>query len=176
VIWWLSLALAGPDEPSDVPAAAILRPDVDAGEAPIDETRLLAAVKDVDPLQYERLLRLKRRDPVAYHAVLRRIERRIARTSRDPEALARAVEMRSLNQQLLVLRDRYLTSSGDERVAIRAQMVTKALALLELKQAERRARLQELQSKLDKLQAEVDERETNKDRLVDEYVDGLLRE
>jgi len=171
---WLSLASVAPAGPSDVPQEAILRPPSEDEEAPLDEAELLEAVKQLDPLQYERLLRLKLRDSVGFQAALRRTERRAARAARDPEALARSTESRGLIQELLGLRDRYRVVSGDERVAIRAQMVGKALTLMELKQAERRARLSEMQAKLDKVQAEVDQREANKDRLVDEYVDALL--
>ncbi len=175
--WWFPIvALAGPGGPSDVPEQAILRPDDSFGEEPpLDEGRLLEAVRQIDPVQHRRLARLAERDPAAYQALLRRIERRLARVARDPEALARVVEIRRINQELSSLRDRYLAASGDEQVAIRAQMVTKALSLMELKQAERRARLREMQERLDKLQQEVDRREASKDRLVDEYVDSLLR-
>lgn len=173
---WLfltAMALAGP-EVSDVPPQSVLRPDVE-DEEPVDEAKLLDAVRQLDPDQHRRLVRLKTQNPVAYQSVLRRIERRLDRAARDPEALARAVEMRRINGELRQLRDRYRTGSGNERVAIRAEMVSKALELMELKQGERRARLRELRERLDKLQGEVDRREANKDRLVDDYVDSLLR-
>ncbi|MEM6930375.1 MAG: hypothetical protein AAF602_25785 [Myxococcota bacterium] len=176
-MWWmLTAALAAPGEPSTVPPKTILGPDVAVtDDAPVDEAKLLATVRELDPVQHQRLLRLKRRDPVAYRTVLRRVARKMERASRDPDSLARALEIRRINQALLALRDQYRAASGDRRVAIRAEMVTKALGLMELKQAERRARLREMQDRLDKLQAEVDEREATKDRLVDEYVDGLLK-
>ncbi|MEN0066609.1 MAG: hypothetical protein AAGA48_31035 [Myxococcota bacterium] len=173
-MWWLwsIVAFGAPGGSSDVPPASVLRPD---SPVPLDEANILESVRLLDPTQHQRLVRLKRRDPEQYRTVLRRIARRIERTASDPDALARAVEIRRINSEILALRDRYqATSSGDERVSLRAQMVKKALALMELKQVERRVRLQELQSKLDKLQAEVDQREANKDRLVDEYIDGLL--
>lgn len=168
---WLfvGLALAAPGDPPPL----AFGPDRSA-DAPLDEASVLRVIESIDPEQHRRLLRLKTRDPVLYQRLLQRARGRIERNANDPEALRRGMAMRQLNAQLKALREDYRTASGNRRVELRQQMVRQGLALFELRQEERRARLRDLRRKLDNLQSEVDQREANKDRLVDEYIDGLL--
>lgn len=172
-MWWVlclgvATAQSGPLDPPTV--------DIGPNERELDEATLLRAVERIDPDQHRRLQRLRDRDPELYQTMLRRIRSRLERRASDPEALERGVAIRKLNGELRRLRNEYRTASGNRRVAIRATMVDRGLALFELRQAERRARLRDLRTKLDNLQSEVDQREANKDELVDEYVDGLLAE
>ena len=66
-------------------------------------------------------------------------------------------------------------ASGAQQETLRGQMVEVTGQLFELKQAERRARLEELSTRIQELQSEIDQREKDRKQVIDAYVEELLK-
>lgn len=64
---------------------------------------------------------------------------------------------------------------ASEQKVRRKELERLAGELMDLKQAERRDRLEELRARLTELEAEIDQREKDRARIVEEYVDQLVR-
>lgn len=140
------------------------------------ESELLEVVRRNDPEQYERLMHLRDSDRGAYLMALMRIGRMVERAKDDPELAARFEAIRAKTEELHRAAEDFSALSASEQKAKRKELEALAGELMDLKQAERRARLEELRVRLAELEAEIDEREKDRARIVDEYVDQLLRE
>lgn len=149
-------------------AAPMDRPSMEDLRAHEDE--ILQRVRNFEPTRHQQLLELKQRDPLAYYAALRRLSRLSREVGDDPAAVARRMEMRRIEGDLRRMNDADPTAEKDRRAAA-TELVTR---LFELRQEERRARIQQLRSALTELEAEVTERDTTRKALIDAYVDKVL--
>lgn len=140
------------------------------------EGEILEKVQHLDPEAYERLMRLRERDEGMYWAQLGRMARMLHRASEDPESAERKEEMRDLGRRLRRLRKDYPELDKGEQKERRAEMIDVAGQLMDLKQAERRARIEEMRGKIAHMEAEIDEREQRRDELVEGFVDQMLSE
>lgn len=138
------------------------------------EAQLLDAVRAFDPERHAELLRLKETDRRAYVAAMLRIARFVDRAApglRDP---AVATELAKLD----ALRDRYPGGfdalSPPERKRVTAEVTTVAERLFDLRQAERRARIEALRTDLDALVADVARRDGEREALVRRFVEAFL--
>lgn len=140
------------------------------------EEAILAALATHAPDQHQQLLALKHSDRLSYLRELARIGRAVSRARQEPGALARALAIRGKTRELEALARDYRTLAEDRRPARRAEILRLAGEVMDLKQAERRARLAEMRARLEALQAEIDGRESQRDQIVEAYVDQLLDE
>ncbi|MEZ4238383.1 MAG: hypothetical protein R3F59_19975 [Myxococcota bacterium] len=163
----LLAARAEPPAPPDDPVAA---------ELLAREPALLQAVRDYDPAEYARILRLKEIDRAAYVAALFRVARAVDRARNDPDAAARRLAMRDKEQAIRQLARGWAALPPAEQATRRAALEAQTRELLAMKQAERRARLDELRARLEALEADIQQRDARADALVQEYVDQLLAE
>jgi len=139
------------------------------------EEELLSFLETQDPKLHQRLMRLKRVDQRAYMGQLMRVERVMERSKSDPDVLARHLRMAQIEASLDEKADVYGTLSGKERRSLRAEMEMLTVELFELRQAERRATLQSLEERMERLRGEIDERESDRENIVDAYLDQLLQ-
>jgi hypothetical protein len=140
------------------------------------EDELMTVIHNHDPQEHARMLRLREVDRGAYAAALFRVARVLERAAEDPAAAARWQAIREREEELRRLGRSYLALPADRRPELRARMEALAGELLELKQTERRARLEELRGRLDALNREIEAREAAREQLVREYVEQLLQE
>ena len=145
------------------------------GEVLAREAEILALVEASDPAMFSRLQELKAMDQQAYVVTLVRVSRRVERMRKDPEAQERFETIRRLEDELRTMADAYGAMSSADQATHRAQMEATALALFDAKQAERRAQLADLEKKMGDLRDEIQERDAQRDDLIDDYLDQLLK-
>lgn len=139
------------------------------------EGELLQAVETNDPQHYQRLMVLRESDRGSYLAALYKVSKLVERARSDPAFAERLQQIQVREDQLRAMAAGFAARSAAEQGVLRAQMVALASELMDLKQAERRSRLEELRSRLDALQREIEQREKDRDAIVGEYVDRLVR-
>ncbi len=138
------------------------------------EAEILASVEQSDPAMYQRLQRLKEADSQAYVVTLVRVARRVDRMNSNPESRARFQQIQELEARLKALAEAHGQAGSPEQARLRREMSTIALQLFDAKQAERRAQLSELEAKMQKLRDEIQERDAQRDALIEAYVDQLV--
>jgi len=140
------------------------------------ELEILAVVKENDPGRYELLMEAKVSDEKGYWRQMVHVARMVERFHGDPEFASRSLDMRDLQKQIKALVRRWKEADPAGQSEIRKEMVALTNELFELKQAERRQRLTELQDKIRQLESDIDDREHNKSAKIDEYLDSLIRD
>ena len=168
------VASAGPGAAREL--GSELDPEGQLREILAHETSILSMLRERSPQLHTRLLQLERSDRIGYLRELGRLARAIARARQDPEALERAITLRSKTWELEALARAYQTLPEDQRPARRSEISRLTSEVMDLKQAERRARLAEMRSRLEALQAEIEGREARREQIVREYVEQLLDE
>lgn len=139
------------------------------------EDELLAFVETQDPKLHARLLRLRQVDQRAYMGHLMRADRVMERSKTDPDVLERHLRMAQIEISLDEKAQIYPTVSGKERRSMRSEMEMLTVELFELRQSERRAVLENLETRMERLRTEIDERESDREQIVDAYLDQLLQ-
>ena len=140
------------------------------------EQAILEMLQEHDPSMYQRLQRLKERDPHAYIAQLVSVARRMERLRQNPEARERFEEIRNLARQIRIQVDEMSGLSGAERDGAVALVTELVQQLFEAKQAERRVQLTELRTRIERLEQEIEERDTERDERTRQYIDQLTAE
>ncbi|MCB9676983.1 MAG: hypothetical protein H6737_17840 [Alphaproteobacteria bacterium] len=140
-----------------------------------DEARLLQEVASRDPERAEQLARLKTRDPARYYEVLGRVARGLDREARDPEARARHERIQGIRHEIKALAIEYQAAPDGEKKKLRKEMEKLAGDIFDLRQEERRARLDDLRERLKEAEAEVAEQDANRDAVIAEHLDALLQ-
>jgi len=140
------------------------------------EQAILEMLQEHDPSMYQRLQRLKERDPHAYTAQLVSVARRMERLRQNPEARERFEEIRNLERQIRIQVDEMSGLSGAERDGAVALVTELVQQLFEAKQAERRVQLTELRTRIERLEQEIEERDTERDERTRQYIDQLTAE
>jgi len=137
---------------------------------------LMQLVAEHDPQQHQRLVRLEQHDPQAFALALVRVAKQVERMRADPEALERFHALQEETARVKLLASGYAELSGAEQKRRRAEIEASATRIMEIKQAERRAHVDELRAKIEEIEADIEEREAHAKRLVDAFVDQLLTE
>lgn len=174
-------ALAGPPglAPRAEPPPRGPRPPMEAMLPPpprlsaAEEAEVLALLEAQDPARLAELRALQATDEPRYAAEIARAARMIERLRGDPAQAKRALEMRDLHREL---RERAKGLAAlDEKAAQAERTALEALAgqLFELKQADRRERLQELRARIEELEAEIDQREADRTQIIDAVLRDL---
>lgn len=177
-IVWIASVWGAPAHAEPVASSAAPERSV---EDPLEEilsreASILALVLANAPDQHAELLALKRTDRLGYVRELVRLGRALSNSRQDPEAVARWFAIRGKMQQLDRMARTFRGLPEEERAAHRAAIVEIASGLMELKQADRRARVAEIRARLETLQAEIEAREAQREEIIEEYVGQLLSE
>jgi len=170
----LGLALAQPAPPPGGPPPPARADRLEEVLAHRDE--LMELLADHDPDKHTRMLRLERADPQAFALALVRVARHVERLRSDPAALERFQKLRQEEERVRMLAQGFHELSGADKKRRRQELEAAAARILELKQAERRAAVEELRSKIAELEADIERREKEADELVDAFVDQVLME
>lgn len=183
-VWWLCwiAAWAGPGfsgvgGPSEAPGF-----EASEGDEPKladvlrHEDELLRMVSRVDPKLHGQLLTLRETDRTAYVGALMKVARNVHRARRDPVFRERMQAMRRKTRELQEAARGFEDLSKANQRARRAELERLAGELMDLKQADRRARLEDMQTRLTTLQQEIDRREREREQIIEDFVDQLLRE
>lgn len=140
------------------------------------EPEILAWLSETDPESYERLMRVKQRDPRSYLGHLMRASRIMRRAEQDPSVVERHRAMQALEQQI---REKVVGFDALEPKAqkeARTEILGLAGELFDLKQEERRSQLDAIRAKATELEAEIEERDGNRKGFIQDWVDDLLEE
>lgn len=175
-----ALAQPAPPAPPRPPGPPAVAP---APPAPVDlmavlehRDELMALVAREDPDQAARLSRLEQHDPQAFALALVRIAHKVERLRDDPEALERHRALRAEEQRVQSLVAGFHDLSGADQKRRRAEIEAGVERIMALKQAERRARVDELRAKIEELEADIEGRDRDAKRIVSSYVEQLLTE
>lgn len=140
------------------------------------EEELLARVRAVNPERHADLLRLKARDESAYAFALARVARMVDRAA-DGEAAH--PELAAIRARFAELERAYPDGLAGlpkkEQQQVRRTVTELAEQIFEIKQTERRRRLEEARAKLAELEAEISRRDAERDALIEAFVDQALR-
>jgi replicative DNA helicase len=134
------------------------------------EAEILAWVERNDPDSFRRLNRLKHEDPRGYLGQLVRTARLMERAEDDPEVVARHKKIRKLERQFRELVVEHKALDAKEQKARVAELEALAGELFELRQAERRAQLEELEVRIEELGQEIEERDEDRRRIIEAFV------
>ncbi len=134
----------------------------------------MAVLERHDPRKHAHMARLEVRDPQAFALGLLRVAKTVQRLQADPEAAERCQAMGEETKRLEALAAGFGELSGADQKRRRAEMEASARRLMDLKQAERRSRVDELRAKIAELEGEIGAREKEADKLVDAFVEQLL--
>ncbi|MBX2797109.1 MAG: hypothetical protein KTR31_05560 [Myxococcales bacterium] len=189
MIVWLSMCLAafaGPgfDEVggrNSVPGFGPDAEDASVTEAQIQrvlqrESELLEAVRRYDPTVHQQLLRLRDNDRKAYVAAMVRVARNVERARQDPTVMKRVMAIRAKSREVESLVRGFSRLSAPEQRERRKQITKLAGELMDLKQQDRRARMRQMQERLDALRSDIEQRDRDRARIVEQFVDQLLEE
>ena len=138
------------------------------------EEELLGRVRANSTQQHKRLLELKTSQPRLYRRALTQLHRAVQRRHKDARSLPRFFEMADIHMQMMDLATSYANLPPSEQTAARRDLDALASQLFELRQEERRVRLAEVEERLERLRSELTDRDEDKERIVDEYVDDYL--
>jgi len=140
-----------------------------------NEVDILMVVKENDPGRYEQLMDTKRTDERAYWRQMVHVARMVDRVKSDPEYPQRNMDMHLLQKQIKEKARAYDDLSAADQKTAYAEMEVLTAELFEMKQADRRQRIEELQRKLKDLEADIEQREENKEDKIKEYLDTMVR-
>ena len=115
----------------------------------------------------------KEDDERGYWRQMLQVARMVERFHGDPVYAKRNLEMRELQRKIKELGRAYNKDSEGHEAAY-GEMETLTAQLFELKQIERRERLEELQIKIKELEDDIDDREKNKKDKIEEYLDSMI--
>lgn len=136
------------------------------------EAEILDAVHTRDPDKHARLLTLKQTDPGLYAATMWRLRHL------SPEPTPDEIELRGLQARLQGLRDAHPDGIDGlprkEQQAVRAEVAQIAERIFAIRQAQRRARLDELKASIAELEADVAARDAERDTRIQRFVDRFL--
>jgi Tfp pilus assembly protein FimV len=137
---------------------------------------LMELLEEHDPQQHQRMVRLEQLDPQAFALALVRVGKQVERLKADPAAQDRFRQLKEEEARVRALASGYAELSGADQKRRRAELEAAAERIMELKQAERRARVEELRRHIAEIEADIEARDADKKRLVDAFVDQLLTE
>lgn len=179
-VFLMGLALAQPSPPAPPGGWRGAEPPSPPAESIMEvlehRDELMLLLEKHDPQQHARMARLEQRDPQAFALGLLRVAKQVERMRSDPAAAERFLQLQAESQRVKALVQGYHDLSGADQKRRRAEIEAAAARIMDLKQAERRARVEELRAKIVELEGDIDEREKQADKLVETFVDQLLTE
>ena len=141
-----------------------------------NESALLERVRTMAPDRHQELMVLQDTDQRAYFRALLKVARHLkAREGRGQSSPEHA----ALRRQLADIRAEYPDGIDDlprkERNDVRAEIEGIASQIFDLKQAERRERIQQLRAALTEPEADVTLRDAERNKRIDDFIEDFLR-
>ena len=161
-------------------------PDAGRGLPPLDEARrdaALAVLADVHPKLAERLERAREANPRRAEWALRkmwpRLHRLVELREDDPELYKLRVADQRHKVETLRLVYKLRAARADDPDAesietLEAELRRRVAAHFDVRQRIRRHELQRLAERIDHLRAELEERRSNRDALIGQYINALV--
>ncbi|MCB9682695.1 MAG: hypothetical protein H6733_14615 [Alphaproteobacteria bacterium] len=179
LILFATLVVALPAVAADPPPPPPPPPPPLVDDATVDrlrerEAQLLERLHALDPDRYAEVVALKRTNPRAYVGALMRLAHFFDRGVAGPPSPELQAEIAALQ----AIRARYpdgmtTLSAGDTR-KVRTEVAAIADRVFDLRQAERRQRIDELRASLTELEEDVARRDRDRKALIDAFVDQFL--
>lgn len=140
----------------------------------LSEAEILATVQEHAPDRFERLIKLKDRDPERYQEELEKVE--LLLLQRQQRQAERQAERQALKEEKRAQLQAYRgADSAQEREAIRAEMEARAVVYLTERLEWKRARLEAARARLEAMEAELEAQEATLEEQASQKVEALLR-
>ncbi len=143
------------------------------------EEEVLQYVSQAYPHKYENLIQLRSRRPVLYRQALLRAYKEMQFAERlreeNPEQYENLKLERELESQSQTLAEQYKTAETEaEKKAIEEKLRSVLIQTFEVRQANRQFEIDKLESRLQELKEKNEERQQNKNRIIQLRIDELL--
>jgi len=144
----------------------------------VEHHEILEPIKEHHPEKYDHLIRLRDEDPKAFRHALRRVRHHLSGGSNmddaDPKIKAEKEKMRALKEEMREALEHYRGAAESDKG--RARQAVEALAedIFDAKQAHRQLRLERIREHLVELESEIQEREANRQVIIDEWISEKL--
>ncbi len=153
-----------------------VRPEREFSEKDIE--KVMKWLKENEPETLEKLEGLRKREPGAYyhflHEVFMKMEQLEDLKKRDPEGYKRMVDIRKLDRKIWELVEKYKHTEGKEACdKIKAELKETLSKLFDLKQAQHKAEIAELEKEVSKLKEIYKHHQENKSEILEERLKEL---
>ena len=146
-----------------------------------EEDEALRYMEKNRPEEFERLTRLKKRNPLMYQGILGRIIRGIHfledLKKEDPERYKRVVHIKELEQESRRLAEKYEEiDDPEEKETIKTDLKNLLSDIFDLRQKEREVEIERLRKELERLQEKIIRRRENKETIVNRRLKEMTGE
>ena len=142
------------------------------------ENKILYKIGEISPFLKEKLIELKKNDPLRYNRVLHLLAvkyRWWQRLKNDPDGKKFADQLLNLSIKERELVVKYkLTNSESEKEKIRSKLEKIDTTLFDLRQKAREITVKKLEDRLNKIKKELKERKEHKREIIREHLDEIL--
>jgi len=146
-----------------------------AEELRAQEEELIAFVRQQRPEAAADLDKLRDSNPELYLQKLRHIQHMRKMAQENPEAAALKKDIHVRSRELHELSRSYHESDSDkEKAQLEDEIYELSTEIFEMKQRERSTRIDIMKKHIDELKQEIKERESDKDAIVDDFVQRML--
>ena len=152
------------------------RPERELSEKDIE--KVMKWLRENEPEMLEKLEGFREREPGAYYHFLREVFMKMERMEefkkRDPEGYKRMIETSKLDKKIWELMKKYKHAESDEaRDKIKAELKQVLSRLFDLKQAQHKAEIEELEKEVAKLKEIYKHHKENKEQIIEERLKEL---
>lgn len=141
----------------------------------VREQRFLEALSLTRPELHTKVMEIRTDRPLMYRQLLRQAGQDLRIRTQDPNAWGRVEKMIELTHALKGHLDAWEAANERERRKLRVTIEADIAELFEVRQAHRRAQLALLEQRMERLRGDIAERDTQKDAIVSEFTDRMLR-
>lgn len=161
-----------------LPTLALAKPPPHRDGKRAEHRELLELVREKHPEKFDHLMRLKEEDPKAFRHAMRRVRDHMSAVmkSDDPRMREEKEKMRGLREDMREAIRVYRTAEGQDKESARADVEELAEVIFDAKQEHRKLRLERIRAHLGELETEIAERESNRDALIEEWLEDKLED
>jgi hypothetical protein len=143
-----------------------------------DIDKVLEWLKEYEPETLEKLNDLREREPDGYYHFLREMFGKMMRMEemreRDPEGFKRMTDMRNANRKIWELAEKYRNTDDEEqKTKLEAQLKQALAQIFDLKQAQHKAEIEQLEKEVAKLKEIYERNQQRKDAIVTDRLKEL---
>ena len=158
-----------------IPSLAVAEPPNREGKPEVRQA--LEKVRAKHPDKYEKLMQLRKEDPMAFRHAMRRVMTHLGEASEkdNPRMRAEKEKMRELRGDFKSALDEYNSADKGEKPQLRTELIGLAEEIFDAKQSHRQMRVDKMREQLGKLEAEIAERAEQRGELIEQFVDDKTK-
>jgi len=140
-----------------------------------NEQRFLDGLSVRDPERHSKVVEIRTQRPIMYRQLLRNAGQELRLRNTDPESWSRLERLIDRTYELKTHLDAWEQADDKGRDKLRPRIEKDVGELFELRQEQRRAQLAAMEARLERLRTEISARDAQKDEVVGEFTDRMLR-